>query len=155
MGIAEETALRESALPFRLLVIEDDSDREQRLRSWMPPDVRVVVARSGGAAMGILQRDRGSVYAGIILDHDLYLSPATETDRFLSGLEVANSIIECCDRTAHILVHSMNATRRILMVQELTEAGFEVTQIPMEQLTREAFLKWLEDLRNEWSEASD
>ena len=51
---------------FRLLLIEDDNERVEIFRSWLPADVRLVHAGSAGRALGILQRDR-EAYAGIIL----------------------------------------------------------------------------------------
>ena len=70
---------------FRILIIEDDQERIKRLLSWMPADVRTVVTTSAGKAIGLLKRDRGNVYAGILLDHDLQEQVAAENDRYLSG----------------------------------------------------------------------
>ena len=53
------------------LLVEDDPDRIARFTAWCPPDARLVVARGGGRALGLLERDPGRVYAGLLLDHDL------------------------------------------------------------------------------------
>ena len=54
---------------IRILTIEDDPPREADLRSWLPAGViYAVVATSAGKAVGIVSRDRGKVYAGIVLD---------------------------------------------------------------------------------------
>jgi len=61
----------------RILIIEDDdAQREAWLRSWLPADVHAVVATSVGKAIGIISRDRGSVYVCIVLDFDLQLRRA-------------------------------------------------------------------------------
>ncbi len=65
---------------FRLLIIEDDSDRIQLFQSWVPERVLTVVATSAGRALGILERDPGHVYGGILLDHDLEKQTITEAD---------------------------------------------------------------------------
>lgn len=57
----------------RILIVEDDDERVAKFRSWLPETMRIVHARSAGSAIGILQRDKGRVYAGIMLDHDLQL----------------------------------------------------------------------------------
>lgn len=56
---------------FRTLIVEDDPERANILQDWLPDNVRPVVVTSAGKAMGVLARDRGNVYAGILLDHDL------------------------------------------------------------------------------------
>ena len=66
---------------FRLLLIEDDSERIEQFRAWLPEDARLVVAMSAGRAIGTLQRDGRGVYAGVMLDHDLQQHAATDADR--------------------------------------------------------------------------
>lgn len=78
---------------LRILIVEDDPDRARRLQSWLPEGVRTVVVASAGRALGVLHRDRGSVYAGILLDHDLQEQAATDSDRHLSGSDVVDAII--------------------------------------------------------------
>ena len=71
--------MRRSPEPrLRILVVEDDRGRENRIRAMLPAEVLAVVVNSGGKALGLLERDRGSVYAGILLDHDLQ-GAATQT----------------------------------------------------------------------------
>jgi hypothetical protein len=83
----------------RILIIEDDANREARLKSWLPAEVRAVVATSPGKAIGILRRDSGVVYAGIVLDFDLQLRRATASDLHLSGHHVAYHRIRFPRRT--------------------------------------------------------
>ena len=128
---------------IRILIVEDDVKREEVLLSWLPESVRPVVASSAGQAIGILRRDSGSIYAGIILDHDLQGRIASEADQFLSGQEVAHAIIETISRRAPILVHSVNQSQGAVLARQLQAAGFEVTKIPMNILNRETFQEWL------------
>jgi hypothetical protein len=37
--------MEKSNMKMRILIIEDDPDREEKLRSWLPVDIKVVVAR--------------------------------------------------------------------------------------------------------------
>jgi hypothetical protein len=138
---------------LRLLIVEDDPDREATLRAWLPPDVRPVVARSAGRALGVLRLDPGRVYAGVVLDHDLQGQVATEADRFLTGQEVVRAVIRYVSPEVPVLVHSRNAWASELMVHALAQAGFEVTKIPMDRLTQTSFLAWLEEVRDGWEEA--
>ncbi len=127
----------------RILIIEDNTKREELLCSWVPPDIRTVIARSAGIAIGILERDRGKVYSGIVLDHDLQEKTVTEADQYLSGQDLVDTIIRNVDRNVHILVHSVNASQSWVMVVRLQKQGFDVTQMPMSFLTAQAFAEWL------------
>ncbi len=53
---------------FRILIIEDDPYRIQRLKSWLPDDVKTVRATSAGRAIGVLQRDKGNLNCDLIKD---------------------------------------------------------------------------------------
>jgi hypothetical protein len=138
---------------LRLLIVEDDPVREQIFRSWLPPDVRPVVARSAGRALGILRLDPGRVYAGIVLDHDLQGQAATDADQLLTGHNVVHAIIRYVSPDVPVLVHSMNTQGSLRMVSTLVSAGFEVTKIPMEALTQASFLAWLQEVRDWWDDA--
>jgi len=130
----------------RILIIEDDPQREARLRSWLPADIHAVVATSAGKAIGIISRDCGSVYAGIVLDFDLQLRRAAASELHLCGHDVVLAIIEHISRDTQILVHSENTSQSPLMVRSLRQAGFDVTQIPMHLLTVDSFSAWLAEV---------
>ena len=132
---------------FPLLIIEDDSVREEKLKSWMTSDFRPIVARSAGSALGILSRDRGDVLKGIVLDHDLEKNTLTEADKKLDGHHVVQSIILNLSKETMILVHSVNYIESPLMVSRLTRAGFDVLRIPMSDLDEESFQEWLEEIK--------
>lgn len=136
---------------IRILIVEDNLERDRILRGWMPPGVRAVVARSAGAALGILKRDGSTAYAGIMLDYDLQDRCATDSDQHLSGQHVANALIQQCSRDIPILVHSMNVTHCSAMVRQLQASGFWVTRIPMAQLTSDALGAWIQEVQDNWS----
>jgi CheY-like chemotaxis protein len=56
---------------IRILLIEDNPIRIALFQNWLPAEVRLLVVSSAGKAEGLLLRDRGRVYAGILLDNDL------------------------------------------------------------------------------------
>ena len=106
---AGETAL------LRLLLIEDDPDRIARFTTWCPPDARLVVARGGGRALGLLERDPGRMYAGLLLDHDLPGQAVNDAERLVTGTQVVQGILRYLDPEIPILIHSLNrgAARRM------------------------------------------
>lgn len=140
---------------FRILIVEDDPERADILQAWLPKDVRPVVVTSAGKAMGLLARDRGRVYAGILLDHDLQQQTATEEDLYLSGEQVVESIIRKVSKDVPILVHSVNAQQAPVMVSKLEAAGFDVTRIPMDHLKEEQLVEWVEEAREIWEDLDD
>lgn len=130
----------------RILLVEDSDDRARTLKSWIPANIRVVWAKSGGEAVGILTRDGGAVYAGIMLDHDLHQQLRDPGAKQLNGADVARKIAECVEPDTPIFIHSMNPQRRGDVLVTLEEAGFEVTQIPMSELDARKLAVWLEQV---------
>lgn len=137
------TPSKPTALP-RVLLVEDSDARSETIRSWFPAKVRVVWARSGGDAVGILARDGAETYAGIMLDHDLHQQLRDQRGKQLNGADVARKIIECTSPDTLIFIHSMNPQRRGDILASLQEADFEVTQVPMSKLDPRTLQAWLE-----------
>lgn len=140
---------------FRILIIEDNPDRIHRFRSWLPVGVKIVAATRAGKALGVLQRDRGRVYAGILLDHDLQEQIATESDKYLSATNLLDALTINISNDVPILIHSMNPSCSPIMANRLDEAGFDVTRIPMAELSRGRFLKWIEEAREIWEDLQE
>jgi CheY-like chemotaxis protein len=139
-------------LHFRLLLIEDNPDRVELFRSWIPPGVHIVRARSGGSAIGIIRRDVGRVYGGILLDHDLQEQTITAADVRLSGSNVVLELINHFSRDIPILVHSTNQIQGPQMVNKLERAGFWVSHVPMYNLEEKNFAEWLQEARELWED---
>lgn len=135
---------------LRLLIIEDNPGRIRLLKEWLPEDIRPVFATSAGRALGVLQLDKGRVYAGIMLDHDLFEQPSSAEDSQFSGTHVVKMILRSVHPDTPIIVHSMNETRSREMVNHLESGGFYVRRIPMDFLTQEKFLDWLTEVREIW-----
>jgi CheY-like chemotaxis protein len=140
----------QSVKVLRILLVEDNAEREQVLCAWLPPDVKVVVVTSAGKAIGVLRRDPGTVYAGVILDHDLQERRAAEVDQQLSGHDVVEAMLQYLSRASPVLVHSMNERQSKVMVVRLQQAGFDVTKIPMDRLTQDVLTRWIEEVREVW-----
>ncbi len=68
---------------FRLLLIEESAGREEDFRAWLPPGVLLNWAQSAGTALGVIRRDAGHVWSGVLLDHDLAERARTEDDASL------------------------------------------------------------------------
>jgi hypothetical protein len=134
----------------RILLIEDDEIRIERVTGWMPPHMRLVVARSPGRAISTLRLDGPQTYAGVMLDHDLQAQAIAPEEAALSGSTLLRLIVERIDHDVPILVHSMNGAKGPAMAERLTNAGFETSYVPFENLTHENFLRWLERVYDLW-----
>jgi CheY-like chemotaxis protein len=140
---------------FRILIVEDDPDRIEKFRSWLPKDVRTNVVTSAGKAMGVLKRDPGRVYDGIMLDHDLQRQAVNKVDRSLSASDLVDSIIHCVSKDVPILIHSTNVTEAPFMAARLESARFWVTRIPMSALTQKRLLDWVVEVRESRADWED
>lgn len=137
---------------FRLLVIEDNDDRVELFRRWVPNSALIIHAKSGGLAKGLIQRDPGRLYGGVLLDHDLQEQIIATDERDLSGSDIANLLVERRREwmDVPILVHSTNRSKGPLMVSRLEAAGFWVTYEPMDGLTQAAFKEWIKEVVEQW-----
>jgi CheY-like chemotaxis protein len=136
---------------LRLLIIDDSNERIATLRSWLPDDVHPVVATSPGRALKVLDLDPGTIYAGILLDHDLGQQVVSDAEHGLTGLDVARRIALRVSPDVPILVHSMSWQGGSTMQQTLEAASFAVTRIRFEELNRARLNAWLDDVRSEWT----
>jgi len=136
---------------LRLLIIDDSDTRIDTLKQWLPGDVHAVVATSAGRALKMIDLDPGAVYSGILLDHDLGQQVVNDAEHGLTGLHVARRIALRINSDVPILVHSMSFQGGSAMQHVLEGAGFAVTRIRFEELTRERVLDWLQDVRAEWA----
>lgn len=143
--------------PAPVLLVEDSKTRIRWFEEHLPVDLRLVKAGSAGRALGVIRRDRGYVYAAILLDHDLQGQAATTADRGLSGTQVVQAVIEFVDPDVPILVHSANVDRAPEMVAKLDKAGFDVERRRFELLsTTPGWLAaWLREAREEWLEVRE
>jgi CheY-like chemotaxis protein len=137
---------------LKILIVEDDRKRVELFESWMPDGFRAIFARTAGTALGILERDRRHVYAGVCLDHDLQQCVVVASDRDLSGSTVVRAVAKYISPDVPVLVHSQNLARACYMVDKLTAAGFDVTRIPMDKLECNLFHEWLEEVKEMWQD---
>jgi hypothetical protein len=135
---------------FRLLLIEDDAGREQLFRSWLPSGVVLRWAQSAGTALGIIRRDPGHIWSGVLLDHDLGERARTDDDATLSGTDVALALIEHFSIDIPILLHSTNRVQAPRVRRQLEQRGFWVSHIPFYDMTEERFVAWVEAVRELW-----
>ena len=130
--------------------MEDDDVRAAILQSWLPPDVRVVRAPTAGVALGVIRRDAGQVYAGVMLDHDLQEHAQHGVDHLQSGTDVADAIRQHFSPHIPVLIHSTNSTGGARMNARLQGSGFDVTRMRMSNLSRSFLAEWMEEVREIW-----
>ena len=119
-------------------------------KQWMPDDIGAVFVKSAGRAIRVIELDKGSVYAGICLDHDLDEQVVSQEEYGLNGVAVFLRLVRNIIRVVPILVHSMNFNGGTAMVRLLQAQGFSTTRIPFAKLEAGGFGTWLEDVRSEW-----
>jgi CheY-like chemotaxis protein len=141
---------------LKILIIEDDSIRIRQLEEWLPADFQGFFAKSVAGAIELLEhdnfRDNSRVYAGIMLDLDLQKQVATGANQDLSVSTVIKSLIKYMSVGIPVLIHSTDLNRAIHMEEELSDAGFFVTRIPMDQMDKELLRRWLGGVRANWSD---
>ena len=135
---------------IRLLIIEDSEERIGLFRQWMPADIQALFVRSAGRAVRVLELDRGAVYAGICLDHDLNEQMLVREEREVNGVEVVRRLVRHISRDVPILVHSMNFGGATSMTRMLMAQGFSVTRIPFKNMHEGVFIDWIDEVRAEW-----
>lgn len=136
----------------RMLLIEDDPGRIARFTEWIAgTDFVLIAARSGGQALGVLQRGAGGL-AGLMLDHDLSDSLLTTTDALLSSTDLLPLIQRVVPRFVPVLIHSHNVNKPVIMQRSLERAGFSVTRTRFALLANEParYARWLDDVRDAW-----
>ena len=146
MAMANNTPL------IPILLIEDNLERIQWFQNYLPLGFRLVAVRSGGTALGMLKRDRGHAYGGILLDHDLQMGLVTAADRDLSGTQVVEAMIGNISNQVPVLVHSMNPGKAPIMTRRLEVAGFDVTRTSWFDINETLYHEWLEGVREAWAD---
>jgi CheY-like chemotaxis protein len=136
--------------PLRILLVDDERERQERLISWLPLGFRAVAADTAGRAIGIIRRDAGEVYAAILLDYDLGGRGAHSSSAVLCGEDVAGAISEFVSRRTRVLIHSNDRIHTPGLVRMLESAGFEVWRRPIAELTERELAEWLAEVRAEW-----
>ena len=144
-ALNRKAAKRRVMKQIRILLIEDDFRRIQKIRDWLPDHVVLVEAKSAGQAMGILQRIEPGELTAIMLDHDLHQQARTSADLSLSGNSLISLICRCVDTEVPILVHSLNPTGASSMVARLDANGYDVTRMPFDTMTKATLTGWLSD----------
>ena len=136
----------------RILLVEDSEVRASWFRmtakgrrgdAARASVFRFVWAKAAGSAIGILKRDPGRVYAGILLDHDLMQQKITDHDAHYNGKDVVDAIIEHVDPSVPVWVHSANITEGPKMADRLRKAGFLVEQAVFSHREPLAYQRWL------------
>ena len=133
---------------IRILIVEDDEVRVSRIREWLPPDVLLVWAKSAGTAIGMIKRDGGQTYGGIMLDHDLFQKRITQFDYQHNGKDVVQAVVQNIDPDVPVFVHSTNVSEGPRMAQVLAGAGFAVEKTPFNTLTKNIFDDWISYVRD-------
>ena len=135
----------------RIVLIEDDAGRIEVFSRWLEgTEFILVVARSGGQALGLLGKGSTAAIAGIALDHDLSDAALVESDQRLSGADAVPLIQHRVRRSTPILIHSHHSTRPAAMQRALESAGFSVERIRFDDLDESRFFAWLADVRDNW-----
>jgi CheY-like chemotaxis protein len=109
----------------KLLLVEDNPIRGEKIRACMPVEVRArcAWARTSAAALAILSRVQ---FSAIMLDYEL----EGETAEPVAGMITTTQPRDCV-----VMVHSISATGARKLTEILRRAGFTVEQRPWEDCT--------------------
>jgi hypothetical protein len=154
---------------MRVLIVEDDEPRvlffERAFRAaevrWLEelgdqaPEISHVWARAATAAIGVLNRDSGRVYAGVLLDRDLNNRNLTSMDRHKTGEHVVEVVVHKLADDVPVLVHSTNQSGGPRMVGRLDGAGYPVSFVPFYNLTERRMAEWLDEVLEAWIDFMD
>ncbi len=140
--------------PMIVLVVEDSWQRLECIRRCCPPGVRVLNPKDGATAITTIKRDGDGIYGAIMLDFDLHQQnlAALPLGRLKTGREVAQQVIRTIQPDIPILVHSMNPAGHAVMVQMLTDAGFDVRSTRFADLSAEKLTAWMSAARECWED---
>jgi len=119
----------------RILLVEDTEERYTFFQQHLLPGIKLVWAKSAGAALKIIDADEPDTYQGIMLDHDL-------GDAHADGRTVTLKVVEKTDRDTLILVHTSNVVAGPQMHAMLQHADFAVSYVPFYQLTADRYRAW-------------
>lgn len=136
---------------LRVLIVDDNAERRAALARYVGPSATIVECDTAGGAMGLLRRDRGAVYGGIMLDYDLGDRKGAGGGPFLSGEDVADALCDYMDRTVLIFVHSNSKTHTPALASRLRQAGFTVERVAFDDITEKIIREWVDEV----TEAAD
>ena len=137
------------AVPIPILIVEDDDTRVARFERWMPPVFRLVHCRTGGAALGLLERSDPWDFPGMMLDFDL--DKHSKTSPYVDGEQALHLALSRLDHSTNILVHSTNDAAASRMVADARKTN-PTMRIDYLQVTQKLFLAWLNEV---WWESVD
>lgn len=137
------------AVPIPVLVVEDDDTRITKFERWLPPVFRLVHCRTGGAALGLLERSDTWDFPGVMLDFDL--DKQSRTIPYVNGGQVLDLALSRLDHSTHILVHSTNDSAARRMMEDARRTN-PTTRVDYIQMTRKLFRTWLDEV---WWESVD
>ena len=128
--------------PMRIFVLDDNEERLKWFDRRFPFD-QVDTAMDPTTAIKMLHEHS---YDAVFLDHDLLPEHygADEWDDETTGYAVAQALAEEAkrQRSATIIVHSMNADGALRMVQRLHGAGYATDYIPFPMLEHRLRKYW-------------
>ena len=127
---------------MRIFVLDDDQDRLDWFARRFPHD-RVDIAQDVPTALEMLHEHS---YDVVFLDHDLLPEHygAEESDDERTGYAVAHALAQEAkrQRSASIIVHSLNSDGALRMVEILHGAGYATDYIPFPMLEHRLRKRW-------------
>ncbi len=134
----------------RIWLIEDNPVRIEMFRQWLlDTPFQLVSASSGGQALGLVRFGAAGL-AAICLDFDLNTNTHAQGEEHVNGAAIANAIVQKIPKHIPILIHSMSPTGAPRMHHRLMNEGFSATRITFENLNKNKFLSWLEEVKDNW-----
>ena len=131
---------------LRILIVDDETERRATLARYIGSSATVVECESAGGAIGLLRRDCGAVYCGIMLDYDLGGRKGASGGPFLSGEDVADALCQYIDRSVRVFIHSNAKSHTPALANRLRQAGFEVERVSFDDTTESIVREWVDEI---------
>ena len=112
----------------RILFLDDNPERAKVIRRRHPFAVCVTTATAAIAALS------EGAWLTVYLDHDLGGEEHADSARADTGMEVVRWVVANRPAVRWFIVHSLNASARGAMVNELQAAGYRAEAVPFSVL---------------------
>lgn len=140
---------------FRLLLVEDNQDRIDKIHTWLPVNFELVIAANVDQAVELLKQNNVNTFGAFMLSLDIYKLSSISSDLIPPNSSLEVNLALKLAKDSSVLVISNDIGLSNLIGQGINNAGFDVTSIPFENFEKGKFLTWAINAYMNWAFFSD